>query len=161
MTQVQTEFLAAPIIGALPAGAAFSGTMALASNGMSFSQVWAPTADLFIYGPIMLFGVTIFGWLLAILPTLIGTVLMAQLGRFSELSRIPVVWIAAGIAPVLVAGWLIVGPDMADDPAILGAFAVAGGVCALVCRCYVSWHEATPAPAANRYRSEADPRLLH
>jgi hypothetical protein len=160
MTRIRTEFHAAPIVGALPAGAAFSGAAFLGSSGNAFTQTWTVSAEALIYGPIVLIGVTFFGWLIAIIPTLIGTIVMAQLGRVSELSRQLVVWIAAGIAPILVA-FLFMSQEAQQDLAVLAAFAAAGGSCALAARLCVHWYGDEPVVPPHRYRMNDDPRLLH
>ena len=74
------------------------------------------------------------GGLLALIPNLIGTALLANMARSNAGIRLPVVW---GLIGGLVAGGAAAFGEI--ESVAIAAFAATGVVCALLCRSGTRW----------------------
>lgn len=107
--------------------------------------------------------VTIFGFLLAILPNVFGALLLSRAGSFATAARAPLVWAGTGALLAAPVGWLW----FSDGADAIVAFAGTGAVCASLCRASIRWEEGhahgTIVKAHGGYpahRCGRDPRLL-
>lgn len=118
------------LTAALCAGPIFSMTMLAMdlSNGIG---AISPLRSGFLWIiPVSIF----FGFLLSIIPNLIGASALLAIGDRNEAMRLPVVW---GLVGGLLAGWAAFGFG-ADMPGIV-AFSTTGTLCALICRAGTIW----------------------
>ena len=166
MTDFRTHYTKAPFVASLVAGPVFILSAAAISGASAPTQAIPITADGIVLFVMMTGIVVIIGFITALLPTAIGTGIMARIGCASPVSRLPVVWGLVGAASVAVLAWL---PDgFGHGNARMGiAMTISGGVCALICRRYTRWieqeesAETPPARAKVSLRGcDPDPRLL-
>ena len=118
----------APLLASLAAGPVFLTAIALAD---------APSAQGWINGfaALLLFPVTIpFGFAVALIPTIVGTLALYSLGRVAAIFRWWPFWGSAGA----LLGWAMIAPSnqIADDN---WPWLITGAACALVCRARVDW----------------------
>jgi hypothetical protein len=108
-----------------------------------------PVADLYLRlpAPIVIDGsdiltlvqlvplVALIGALIAFVPNMLGTLIMAQWSRRSWLARTPPAWIVVGGASGGGLGYLSTGDW--PDHVLTAAFILTGGLCAALCRLFV------------------------
>ena len=75
--------------------------------------------------------VIVFGFMLALLPNLLGSALLDTLARHHEGWRLPVIWGLVGAAGGYAATWI---GGTAPDPLVAAALSLTGAGCALICR---------------------------
>jgi len=123
------------VLASLAAGPLF---LAVAATGELLDGnpiVLTPNEVELIAGAIWL--AMIFGWFVAIVPNLLGALLMGRLGRDNVVARLPVMWSLAGAALGGGAIWLTwTGEDRVGASSQMAAVAA---LCALVCRARVRW----------------------
>jgi hypothetical protein len=78
-----------------------------------------------------------FGFMLSIVPNLIGAWILAMLGQGNDGVRLPVVWIVVGSLAAGLFAWAI-RPSFGGAEMVV-AFAATGGACALICRRFTRW----------------------
>ncbi|WP_425229890.1 hypothetical protein [Sphingomonas sp.] len=131
-TMKRETYAAGVIKGALTAGPVFVGLVAIATAFDTPSPIDVTTAWtllLALFPPVVMVGA-----LLAVPPTLLGSVMLSWAGRSNVALRLPVAW---GLVGGLAAGgtaWAC----SADQP-LVAAFGGTGSVCALVCRQGTRW----------------------
>ena len=76
----------------------------------------------------------IVGFLLAIVPNLLGTMAMTALSRRSDEARHPAAWVAAGAFSGAALAFLFGARFDPDGLGAISALAVTGGACAGICR---------------------------
>ena len=166
MVKIDAQFARAPVIASLIAGPVFLLSAVVTVAVLFPSQAIPVAADSIVTVAMVAVITTIIGFLIALLPTAIGTGIMAWVGCASPVSRLPVVWGFVGAATVAVLAWL---PDgFGHGNARMGiAMTITGGVCALICRRYTRWieQEESAAPLPERTtlsprECDPDPRLL-
>lgn len=87
---------------------------------------------------------TVVGWFVAIIPNLIGSIVLGWLGRFNVGMRMPVVWAMVGAAAAGLPAWLT--SNAYDRAEMTAAMAGIGAVSALLCRAKVRWDDDNAAP---------------
>lgn len=80
---------------------------------------------------------TLFGFVLALLPTSLGTLLMHSLGEHVEAARTPLAWTLAGAA--IGGGLAMLFGTWPDSPATALALVATSALCARICRRSVQW----------------------
>lgn len=166
MKSITTEIGAAPFLASLAAGPIFIFSAGVINGGLTPSSPIIVTPEGIALFFMMIIWTAPIGSMIAVLPNLIGTSVMAQLGRVSEKSRSPIVWAAVGFGAVALPVWGLGGFDHHDSPLGL-AFAITGGACAVICHSRTRWivdEDSDTAPSKNtnvtlRAR-DPDPRLL-
>lgn len=79
----------------------------------------------------------LFGFVIALLPTSLGTLLMHNLGERVEAARAPLAWILAG--GTIGAGLAMLFGAFPDLPETAFALVATSALCARICRRSVSW----------------------
>jgi predicted branched-subunit amino acid permease len=147
------------LIGAVPAGIAFMIPTLLVSFIVDeFPDLSFDPGALGSLLMVTLF-VTVMGWIYAIIPTLVGTIVMSWLGVKYPRTRAWPVWGVAGALCIIIPALIIMREEFMETAPVLLGFFSAGIICALTARYFVRWDEAdqnTPL-----CKTEADPRLLH
>lgn len=77
------------------------------------------------------------GTVLALVPNILGTLLMVRLGDLSEAARLPEIWALAG--GLIGAAIVWAGSFDGIDPAFLFATVATSAACALICRSRMAW----------------------
>lgn len=75
-----------------------------------------------------------FGFVVALVPNLLGTAAMHAMGKANDAARLPVFWALAG---AILAGGILLAFDA--PPKLAGLFAATGAASALVCRIGARW----------------------
>ncbi|HEV2816575.1 MAG TPA: hypothetical protein VGW40_05070 [Allosphingosinicella sp.] len=83
---------------------------------------------------------TIFGGLLAFIPNLFGSLLMASLAERHAAARDPIAWTAAGALAGAGIAWT--WPGFGGEPPIGFALVLTSAVCARLCRAQFEWADA-------------------
>jgi hypothetical protein len=117
----------------IAAGPVFLASAALVTTASAPQAVAVDASSLlllFLVAPAI-----VIGGLLALLPTLIGTALLANIAGSNAGARLPAFW---GLVGGLVAGG---GATMFEDVdgVTTAAFAATGAICALICRSGTRW----------------------
>lgn len=116
-----------PFVAALAAGAIFVFAATLGEGEwdggatLGFAALFAPVA-------------AIFGFVIAVVPCLVGSAALHALGTVNDGARLPAFWTLAG---GLAGGGLIAA--VADTTEMIAPFAITGALCALICRSGARW----------------------
>ena len=119
-----------------------AGPLAMLMAGIRILQAGNPVhvdLDLIAVAPGTLVMATVFGWLFAIVPNLLGTMVLGWFGRFNVGMRTPTVWAIVGAAAAGIPAWLATGPY--DSYQTSAAMTGIGAASALLCRARVKWEE--------------------
>ncbi len=147
MKRLFRNFILGPLIASIGAGAVFLVANVTASFmfGTNLPAMNEPLSDmilkwLFLAGAFIAIGTPV-GFLYAIIPNLIGNVVMHWIGTRVTSARAGGIWAIVGALAAGVPAALIAAPN---NPANEGisltmSFAITGGVCALVCRRFTRW----------------------
>lgn len=138
MTRETSHYFNAPIIGALPAGGVFITCTVLINAYAALPDAIEVDSTALLVVPLGLITCSIFGWLIAIIPTIIGTTIMAAIGCEHKATRNPLCWAFAGAAPIAMFSGIAGGFDRSDAPFTV-ALIITGAVCALTCRRFTRW----------------------
>jgi hypothetical protein len=159
-----------PLIASGFAGPIFSLAAAIGLYYQRGTEAVAVPESALLAVPGFLILSTIFGFMIALLPNLFGTMLMGYIGNHSYFSRTPAIWASVGAALPAVTAFIfwLIDPEninLAENGTYIMAFMVTGCVCALICRRHTRWVEyrtlATPERAKTIARTTMeDPRLL-
>jgi len=137
------SFLKAVIVSAAAAPLLFYWSLVAARRVMGAPD-WA-SAGGFENGGVMILSLLslYYGLLIALVPTLVGTVLMAALGGRHDWARSPFAWAAAGAVPALILTVALAMP--AEVPDLAFATLATGIGSALIFRALIRWRR--PAQA--------------
>jgi hypothetical protein len=137
------EFALGVLVAPLMGGPGFMAGLGLMAVVDSFPEAIEVTskdvAQAFIFLPMSV----IPGWILAILPCLIGTIIMARIGATRRWARAPMIWALAGLLPTMVVCLINIGFTSEALAGIL-IFGTPSIICALVCRKLTSWRDPLP-----------------
>jgi hypothetical protein len=115
-------------------------------NAVAVDENWF-TAESAMSLFISIVPVSIFGFILALLPNILGAVVMGQLGRYFETARSPLAWGIMGVAMVAIPLNLFQAFEGDGAPAAVGLLLTAG-LCALVSRRNARWPIHLDAPVS-------------
>lgn len=129
---VAASIIAGPVlvIGQLIADSIQAGHLSLAGS----EGDWI-TAIIVIVGMMMV--AVLVGFFAAIIPNIIGTLVMWMLGRTMRPARLPLLWALAG--GLAAGGFALSDAIDSELPGRPIAYAVTGALCALVCRRFARW----------------------
>ena len=132
--------MAGAMCASLAAGPAFLGSLALAAWATEAPATYVIGLSAVEAGGAigMAFGATLFGFLLSMVPNIVGSWFMHGLGIGNFAAQLPVVWALAGAG---MAGLPFVFiPGLANDSLpIATVFAVTGASCALIAHRFTAW----------------------
>jgi hypothetical protein len=163
MNRTHARYFKAPIIAAILAFPIFAAVTFLVSiierlpKPVEVSQ----PGETFIELIAIVFGSLLFGWVVAIIPCVIGTTVLANLGKTFPATRLPIFWVVVG-AGVIAIPTAIAGSFTGDGAFVFMAFTVTGGFCAAICRRFTTWEVgplAKPNQAPARVISPPRPEL--
>lgn len=161
MNRTQAGYFKAPIIAAifaLPFFAAVTFLISIIERLPEPVEV-IQLGETFIELLAIVFGSLLFGWIIAIIPCVIGTAILANLGKTCPAARLLIFWVVVGAA-VIAIPTAIAGRFTGDGAFVFIALSLTGGFCAALCRHFTAWVEvslATPALAPARAVSPPRP----
>jgi hypothetical protein len=142
---------ASPFIASLAAGPVFAGSLGFATLILSAP---APIPVNITWGDIppmivVTASIAFFGFIVGILPCLIGSIVMGNLGSQLSPFRQPIAWIIAGAAipaALFLAPLLSSNDATSTDSAWFYGLVMTGAVCAALCRKGAKWTAQAPHP---------------
>ncbi len=143
MNRTQTRYLKAPIIAAVfafpifAAATFFIGIVEQLPNPVAIRQPGETIIELLA----IVFGSLLFGWMIAIIPCVIGTAVLANVGRNYPATRFPLFWVFVGTTVIGIP--TAIAQDFNPTTAtVVIALTLTGGFCAAICRRFTTWFEA-------------------
>ena len=116
-----------PFVAALAAGTIFMLAVSVSTGDVPVLSALALTVALSPF-------TTMFGFVLAVVPCLLGCAMLHTLGVGNAGARLPVFWVLIG---GLAAGGVTAA--VTADAGVITAFAATGATCALICRSGARW----------------------